>query len=419
VRGGVLPEDADFAVRVYGLDRLPNFLDPHHPDAPPAWVLRLEDRPDRIAASMGIEPDEFVTRLERVNAALYEARSRRKQPRRDRKVLAGWNGLMISSLAVAGRALDEPRYSDAAAAAARAVLADARVGIGLPRSGGSAIPGVLEDYAAMIAGLCEIARAGGDGSLLSTARELTGDARARFCDGDGGFFDSQAGATELFVRPRSTYDGAVPCGGSLMAAALLDFFEVTKDRAWLEATGRALASMSAAIAASPVSTALATRTLLRVLVADPALLSRVIPGAPENRPPARADFTPVQVFASVDRLTLTQGEPVSLTLRLVIAPGYHVTAADPGGDPDAAALVGLRVGHARGEGIRVYADYPSGDSYASGLRVYRGEVDIPVVVERHGDWAGRPVLTVTFQACTDTQCLEPATVELDVALDAA
>jgi hypothetical protein len=148
-------------------------------------------------------------------------------------------------------------------------------------------------------------------------------------------------------------------------------------------------------------------------------MPRVIPGSPEDRPPARGDFTPVQVFASVDRLTLSPGEPANLTLRLVIAPGYHLTAADPGGHADAQALVGLRVGHARGHGVRAYADYPAGDPCADGLRVYRGEVDIPVVVERHGNWAGRPVLTVTFQACTDTECLEPATVELDVALDAA
>ena len=421
VRKALPPDDTDFAGRVYGLDRGPNFRDPHDPDAPAAWVLRLDDRPERVAAAMGLDPAGFGARLDRVNTALHESRARRKQPRQDGKVLTGWNGMMIGALALAGRLAREPRWLDAATAAARAVLAAPRVGGGLPRSVGSTLPAVLEDYGAMTSGLVELDRAGRDegGVFLAAARDLAEDAVGRFGDGSGGYFDSQAGASELFVRPRSTYDGAVPCGGSLMAAALMDLSEATREARWLDAAGRAIVSVSGAIAGSPVSTALATATLLRVLVADPALMPRLIPGPPADAAPKRADFTPVQVFASQDRLTLKAGEPATLMLRLTIAPGYHVTAADPADHPDAGALVGLRVGHARGEGLRVYADYPIGDSYHNGLRVYRGEMDVPVVIERDGAWAGRPVLTVTFQACTDTECLQPATVELDVALDPA
>ena len=47
-------------------------------------------------------------------------------PLRDDKILAAWNGLMISAMAVAGRILDEPRYIAAAARAADFVLAHLR-----------------------------------------------------------------------------------------------------------------------------------------------------------------------------------------------------------------------------------------------------------------------------------------------------
>ena len=49
---------------------------------------------------------------------LYAARQRRKQPLLDTKVLTSWNALMIRALAVGGRVLAEPRYTQAAERAA-------------------------------------------------------------------------------------------------------------------------------------------------------------------------------------------------------------------------------------------------------------------------------------------------------------
>ena len=68
-------------------------------------------------------PDEDEwTALADARAALYAVRARRPPPLRDEKILAAWNGLAISAFAVAGRVLDEPRYVAAAARAASFVL---------------------------------------------------------------------------------------------------------------------------------------------------------------------------------------------------------------------------------------------------------------------------------------------------------
>src|SRR6185312_14951466 len=56
--------------------------------------------------------------LSEARSKLYAARARRVPPARDDKVLAAWNGLMISALSQGGRLLDEPRYTDAATTAA-------------------------------------------------------------------------------------------------------------------------------------------------------------------------------------------------------------------------------------------------------------------------------------------------------------
>src|SRR5204863_5271938 len=69
------------------------------------------------------QPDEAEhAALAPARAKLYDVRARRVPPLRDEKILAAWNGLMISGFAVAGRILDEPRYVAAATRAADFVL---------------------------------------------------------------------------------------------------------------------------------------------------------------------------------------------------------------------------------------------------------------------------------------------------------
>src|SRR5439155_1352774 len=84
--------------------------------------------------------------------AHFEARARRVRPHRDDKVLASWNGLMISALARGARVLDDPALAGAAARAAEFVwskMYEEKTG-GLARrwrEGETASPGQLDDYA--------------------------------------------------------------------------------------------------------------------------------------------------------------------------------------------------------------------------------------------------------------------------------
>jgi uncharacterized protein len=80
-------------------------------------------------------PDETEwAALADARAKLYAARAKRPPPLRDEKILAAWNGLGISGFAVAGRVLGEPRYVAAAARAATFVLEQMRPGGRLVRS---------------------------------------------------------------------------------------------------------------------------------------------------------------------------------------------------------------------------------------------------------------------------------------------
>jgi uncharacterized protein YyaL (SSP411 family) len=73
-------------------------------------------------------------RIKPIRKRLYAARERRVHPARDDKVLASWNGLACRALAQAGRALDRPDYVRAAVKNAEFVLGTMRAGGRLHRT---------------------------------------------------------------------------------------------------------------------------------------------------------------------------------------------------------------------------------------------------------------------------------------------
>ncbi len=410
-------EEGEFARRVFGLDGGANFQDPHHPDEAAASVLRLRDRPDRLAAEFSMTPGALAARLEAVRSRLLAARSVRAQPSRDDKAITAWNAMAIRALGVGAEVLGEARY-DAAAVRAGDFLLGHLVGAGgeLARSwrGGRRGPsGVLEDYAHAIAGLAALARRG-HARFLEPAERLAAKARERFAGMDGRWYDAGEGA--LFVRPSVTHDGATPSPGAAMMHALIDLAEASGDRAHLASAAALLSSRSSAVAESPVGCIEGTRALLRLL-----LSGAVAEGTGDaGHPGEGGEFTPVEVYASGDRVVLGADEPARLSLVVRIAPGHHIVAGEPG--EAGARLQPLRVGVAGGEGVSVYADYPAGEALGvpggEGVLVHRDRVEFDVVLERTGPITGRPMIVVSFQACTETECLRPGRVELDVAIDA-
>jgi hypothetical protein len=461
----VLGDDARFARSLYALDDGPNFRDTHHPDAPAVNVLRMAEHPARTATRLGLDLPAFWSRVDWCNEQLSVARSRRPQPRRDDKVIASWNGLMLAALAEAVgsdprtmallptdfparlRAMLALLGAPVGGASDPALLRSALDRPGPQPSGTPAPPATLEDYAALASGLFAWSRHDPNPDELSgTAHRLCAAATERFCGADGEFFDAAAGREDLFVRPRSTYDGAMPCGTSLMAHAFLDAADHRPGApSSLVNAARAVASVSAAMAESPVSTANATRALLRFTGSREAVLVEALAKAgagplakPAPRPAAagKSNATgangsePVQVFVSQSTVELAPDQPAEFFIRLSIAPGHHVYAADlgnaagpQGGGPQ--GLVPLRIGIVGGGGVTAFADYPPGEPLgqtnpdgpaAAVPLVYRGDVAFPVALERTGDWVGEPKLAVNVQVCTDRACLAPMTLELDVEL---
>lgn len=391
--------DAAFALRVYGVDRGPNFRDPHHPDAPPASVLRLNDRSERVAAVLGMTDAEFAERLARVNAALLAVRAARPQPLTDDKTIAAWTGLAMEAFALAGKALAEPRFTAAAERAARFVLDRMRAPDGgllrIWRGGTAAIPGFLEDHACVANGLLAL-------GWEREAAELMRRAHAEFADLDtGAWFDVGAGRNELWARGRSLDDGAVPSGTSsalralaMLAGGALAPAERAEFRAWAVALAAAVAP---AVLEQPVSasgTVLAARHLA-------ALVERE----------ATVDH-PVPVRMA---LHWTPGAREAV-LELAIAPGHHVTAGEAfavhpaDGTPSAWIIEAVPAPHtsAASAGEKTGATPTGGITPPGALpSVWEGTVRVPIAFAAPP--LAPPALSIHWQVCTDRACLPPQT----------
>jgi hypothetical protein len=79
----------------------------------------------------------------------------------------------------------------------------------------------------------------------------------------------------------------------------------------------------------------------------------------------------VEVYADAERVTVTEDAPGEVNLVVRIAEGYHVLAAEPVSDSAQGKpmpeLMPLRVGLVSGQGVAVYADYPTGDPYGAAM----------------------------------------------------
>jgi len=159
-------------------------------------------------------------------AELFAARSKRVAPATDTKRVLGWNALAISGLAYAGSVLDEPALvADATAAAdfARERLANPAGGWWRVFADGRAkVPAFLDDLAAWLAALLDLARASADPALPPLALAVAEEIQTRFFDPDeNDFFLTPAGGERLAHRPRSDHDGATPHSSGLAALGLL------------------------------------------------------------------------------------------------------------------------------------------------------------------------------------------------------
>jgi uncharacterized protein YyaL (SSP411 family) len=242
-------EDAHLAAVVYGLDAGANFEGRN--------VLFLTKALERLAVDLDLPPVQLSSAVDRINAALYAYRQRRPAPLRDDKILAAWNGLMISAFARAGFALDDSVYLDRAGRAAGFILDRMVVSGRLKRSfkdGTARGNGFLDDHAFMVAGLLDLFEATAEMRWLTHAIELDRVLANEFYDPEnGGFFMTADDHEALIAREKPVMDGAVPSGNAVALMNLLRLSTLTLDQSYLRRAEKGFAAFSTVIEASPMA----------------------------------------------------------------------------------------------------------------------------------------------------------------------
>ena len=355
---------------VYGLAKGFNFADPHHSDGTPDANVLFRD------ASFEIESDPSLAAM---RAALLSARSVRKQPRLDNKVITEWNGLMIRALAVAARELpDSARYLAAATRAADFLMSTHFTGDRLLRASVEGVakhPATLDDYAALALALIELFNTTGDprwkgehDCVMSLLATEFGDPSSH------AMFLTSPAATDVIVRQRVARDSPLPSGNGMVALAAIEAKDAGRAREIVGAFG------------APV-------------VNQPDSLCTLFEAA-------------VRVAESTSGQAINADDP-------------HVSFAARRDGPDVIAInVGVMPGHHLSAGESVFVQFAT-----PGVELRELFFPLPTMIQDKpaftGNFTIRLVssgelpqsevsLTLKYQACSESTCFEPRTVLLKV-----
>lgn len=187
-----------------------------------------------------LKSDPFDRSFEPFLSTVDNYRKRRYSLHRDEKILTTWNSLMIAALCELYLVSKKDEYLCAARKADGFIRENLYDGDSLYVSwhlGRRGVRGFLDDYASYLFAQLRLYRATLECNYLTRAEGLCDKVLSDFGDESGGFYLYGDGHEELILRPKETYDGAIPSGNSLMCLGLVRLSFITdKEKYKAEAT---------------------------------------------------------------------------------------------------------------------------------------------------------------------------------------
>ncbi|MFQ6098400.1 MAG: DUF255 domain-containing protein, partial [Armatimonadota bacterium] len=382
--------DGELFCRVYHVQHEGNFEDEATGRRPGTNILYLSRPIEQTAKAERLPEDELRSRLDAARRKLLRQRAKRVWPSLDDKTLTAWNGLMIGSLAFAGRHLEEPRYMHAAERAANFILTVMRDDERLFRAyrageaGGNAY---LDDYAFLADGLLDLYDTTADERWLREAKAVADAMLRHFADEVNG----------------------------VAARVLIRLGRATGGQRYQDEAKACLTAFGDAMRQAPRGTE-SLLLALAMYLGGPTEVAAAIAG---KQPTTTGRIRPLTAAVFVPDEGFTAGGEADLRLRLVIDDGWHVNSHEPAqGDliPTSVAVEGdsitavREVAYPRGTDLKLpFEDEP--------LSVYDGEVWIRIAADVSDDAPPGPTklrVSVRFQACDDRRCLAPKTLRLEV-----
>ncbi len=197
-------------------------------------ILHRRETLEYWARQFETSPESLKNKLEEARQILLQKRNERPQPFRDDKILAAWNGMVISAFSRGARVLDDDSLLQQAEKCADFILTEMRTDEGRLlrrwRNGQAAIAAFGEDYAYVARGLLDLYTATLDPQYLQQAIVF---ATILFNDfaADGTIYTS-ADLKELPQRTSERYDGAIPSTPSIALELAARLSQLTGDSRW-------------------------------------------------------------------------------------------------------------------------------------------------------------------------------------------
>ena len=175
------------------------------------YLPRQGETAEQIADSLGEDVELVELRIRVIRDVLLDERRQRSLPA-DTKELAGWNGLLLGTLAIAGAQLNDTAYTKEALQLARQIKTrlwrDGR--LWRARSGDQQMgQASLADYAYLAEGLGQLLRVVDDAEMRNWQKELVGLAWQKFHD-QRGWRTAEEAPLPGMGSARAVQDGALP-----------------------------------------------------------------------------------------------------------------------------------------------------------------------------------------------------------------
>ena len=221
-------------------------------------ILNVPQAPAEFAQERGMEEEDLAARLAPFREKLRAVRHERVHPARDDKVLAAWNGMMISALAQGRQVLGEKRFGDAAERTGRFIRTKMVVDGDLVRSyrrGEARHAGYLDDYACVANAFVDLYETSFDVEWLLAADALVRRMMQLFWDDEGkGFFFTSANHKNLLARTKTYTDGAIPSGNSVAVLVLARLAKLVDNPDYLSSARQVLTQAAGAMRSHPGAT---------------------------------------------------------------------------------------------------------------------------------------------------------------------
>jgi len=360
-------------------------------------VLYMSTSLDEYAAENNISINKLKIKLDQIRKTLLKVRNQRFKPEIDKKIIMGWNGLVITALAESSLQFKKSQYLQAAIEAANFIWNELRGRSYFYRvnyKGNKLQAAQLDDYAFYLHALITLYDIDENEIWLERAKVVVDLMIVNLWDEiNGGFFNVPLDKhAPLPMRPKSAFDKTLPSGNSVAASMLVRLARRTGDDQYTIKANQIFSAFTSDVIETPSA-------FSGLLVATNELQQG------EKDLPVYAAGGHIRIDACLNRVSDKQYD---LTIDMKIDEKWHINSHKPFDKKLIPTVIALEK---QQEWHLLSVQYPEHDVVKLGisdrsLSLYQGHKLITSRISKDTSKTN-PVVSLQLQACDDSVCLPP------------